>query len=160
MQENYIQIMLESLQKKVHILDTISEKNEEQTKIVEAEAVNFEEFDRIIEEKAELIKKLESLDVGFESLYEKVKQELGSETGKVKYQNEIRKMQECIRIITEKSTHIQVQEKRNKQTVEAVFRREKEKIKVGKVGSKVAVNYYKTMNQTNFVTPHFLDKKK
>ena len=53
MQENYVQIMLESLKKKETILNTISEKNLEQKAIVEKEDLSFEEFDRIIEEKAE-----------------------------------------------------------------------------------------------------------
>lgn len=160
MQENYVQIMLESLKKKEKILIKISEKNLEQKAIVEADDISFEEFDRIIDEKAELIDQLDVLDRGFESLYEKVKTELQSDEGKIKYKNEIACMQECIRNITEKSTSIQVQEQRNKQAIEAMFRNEKEKLKSGKISSRAAVNYYKTMNQTNYVSPQFLDKKK
>ena len=160
MQENYVQIMLESLKKKEKILIKISEKNLEQKAIVEVDELSFEEFDRIIDEKAELINQLDVLDRGFESLYEKVKTELQSDEGKIKYKNEIACMQECIRNITEKSTSIQVQEQRNKQAIEAAFRNEKEKLKSGKISSRAAVNYYKTMNQTNYVSPQFLDKKK
>lgn len=160
MQENYVQIMLESLKKKENILDAISEMNLQQKEVVEAEDVSFDEFDRIIDEKADLIEQLDKLDRGFEALYERVKEEIQSEEGKVKYRNEIKEMQDCIRKITEKGTSIQVQEKRNKQTIEAVFRNEKEKLKSGKVSSRAAVNYYKTMNQTNYVSPQFLDKKK
>lgn len=160
MQENYVQIMLESLKKKEKILTKISEKNLEQKAIVEVDELSFEEFDRIIDEKAELIDQLDVLDRGFESLYEKVKAELQSDEGKIKYKNEIACMQECIRSITEKSTSIQVQEQRNKQTIESMFRNEKEKLKSGKISSRAAVNYYKTMNQTNYVSPQFLDKKK
>lgn len=160
MKENYIQIMLESLKKKETILDAISEKNLQQKEVVKAEELSFEAFDRIIDEKADLIEQLDKLDFGFEALYEKVKEELQSEDGKEKYRNEIKEMQDCIRNITEKSTFIQVQEKRNKQTIEAIFRNEKEKLKSGKVSSRAAVNYYKTMNQTNYVSPQFLDKKK
>lgn len=160
MQENYVQIMLESLKKKEKILIKISEKNLEQKAIVEVDDISFEEFDRIIDEKAELIDQLDVLDKGFERLYEQVKTELQSDEGKMKYINEIACMQECIRSITEKSTSIQVQEQRNKQTIEAMFRNEKEKLKSGKISSRAAVNYYKTMNQTNYVSPQFVDKKK
>lgn len=160
MQENYVRIMMESLKKKESILNAISEKNLEQKEIVETKELSFEEFDRIIGEKAELIRQLDVLDRGFENLYENVKTELQSEEGKEKYKNEIKAMQESIRNITEKSTSIQVQEQRNKQAIEAVFRSEKEKLKAGKISSKAAVNYYKTMNQTNFIPPQFLDKKK
>ena len=51
MQENYVQIMLESLKKKENILDAISEKNLQQKEVVEAEEVSFDAFDRIIDEK-------------------------------------------------------------------------------------------------------------
>ena len=160
MQENYVRIMMESLKKKENILNAISEKNLEQKEIVETKELSFEEFDRVIGEKAELIRQLDVLDRGFENLYENVKAELQSEEGKEKYKNEIKTMQESIRNITEKSASIQVQEQRNKQAIEAVFRSEKEKLKAGKISSKAAVNYYKTMNQTNFIPPQFLDKKK
>ena len=160
MEENYVRIMMESLQKKEDILKTMIEKNLEQKAIVEAEEVSFEEFDRIIEEKEILIQKLEGLDRGFESLYENVKEQLQGEEGKAKYKNEIKQMQDSIRSITEKSTQIQVSEKRNKQIIENVFRKEKEKLRSGKVSSRAAVNYYKTMNQTNYVAPQFLDSKK
>ena len=160
MQENYVKIMLESLKKKENILEAISEKNLQQKEVVEAEDVSFDEFDRIIDEKADLIEQLDKLDRGFEALYERVKEEIQSEEGKVKYRDEIKEMQDCIRNITEKSASIQVQEKRNKQTIETVFRNEKEKLRSGKVSSRAAVNYYKTMNQTNYVSPQFLDKKK
>ena len=160
MEENYVRIMMESLKKKEEILKTIIEKNLEQKAIVEVEEVSFEEFDRIIEEKAVLINQLEGLDRGFERLYENVKEQLQGEEGKAKYRNEIKQMQDSIRSITEKSTQIQVSEKRNKQIIENVFRKEKEKLKSGKVSSRAAVNYYKTMNQTNYVAPQFLDSKK
>lgn len=159
MQENYVQIMMESLKRKEDILKSISTKNLEQKAVVESKEVSFEKFDQIIEEKEVLIRRLDALDKGFESLYEKVKAELQSEEGKARYRNEIRQMQESIRKITEQSTLIQVQEKRNKQLVEGMFRKEKEKLKAGKTSSKAAINYYKTMNQTNFVSPQFLDKK-
>ena len=160
MQENYVQIMLESLEKKEKILTKISEKNLEQKAIVEVDELSFEEFDRIIDEKAELIDQLDVLDRGFESLYEQVKGKFQTDEGKIKYKNEIACMQECIRSITEKSTSIQVQEQRNKQAIEAVFRNKKEKLRSGKLSSRAAVNYYKNMNQTNYVSPQFLDKKK
>lgn len=160
MQENYVQIMMDSLKKKEAILEEINKKNIEQKKVIEAEEISFEEFDRIVDEKSVLIKKLENVDQGFELLYENVRQILQTEEGKEQYRSQIKEMQDSIRRITEKSAAIQVQEQRNKQGIEAMFRSEKEKLKAGKISSAAAVNYYKTMNQTNVVAPQFLDKKK
>lgn len=159
MTNNYVQIMLESLIKKQAKLDEILDKCAKQAQILKEEDFSFDDFDKIVDEKAVLIEELSMLDIGFDRMYERVKEELATEAGKIKYRSEILKMQEQIAGITEKSVSIEAQEKRNKQAVEAVFRKEREKIKSGKQGSRVALDYYKTMNQTKFVSPQFLDRK-
>lgn len=157
--DNYVQIMLESLNKKQEILDKIIESNKEQASLLKDTSFSLEAFDKTVEIKAVLIEQLTKLDAGFETMYERVKEELSTEAGKKKYQNEIKQMQQLITIITEKSVSIQTQESRNKQMVESAFRKEREKIKSGMQGSAVARSYSKTMNQTNFVSPHFVDQK-
>lgn len=159
MTNNYIQIMIESLQKKAEKLDEILEKNKEQAELLKEEEFSVELFDRNVEEKAVLIGQLEMLDEGFERTYEHIKEELVSQEGKEKYKNEIKTMQQLITELTEKSVSIQAQESRNKQMVEAVFKSEREKIKAVKLGSKAAIDYYRSMNHTNFISPQFVDKK-
>lgn len=159
MTDNYIQIMIESLQKKAEKLDEILEKNKEQAELLKEEEFSVELFDRNVEEKAVLIGQLEMLDAGFDRTYEHVKEELVSKEGKEKYKNEIKTMQQLITELTEKSVSIQAQESRNKQMVEAVFKSEREKIKAVKLGSKAAIDYYRSMNHTNFISPQFVDKK-
>ncbi len=159
MTDNYIQIMIESLEKKAAKLDEIIEKNKEQAELLKEEEFSVELFDRNVEEKAVLIEQLEMLDIGFDRMYEHVKEDLASETGKAAYRNEIKRMQQLISELTEKSVSIQAQESRNKQMVEGAFKSEREKIKALKLGSKAAIDYYKNMNHTNFVSPQFVDQK-
>lgn len=159
MTNNYIQIMIESLQKKAEKLDEIMEKNKEQAELLKEADFSVELFDQNVEEKAELIAQLEMLDAGFDRTYEHVREELVSKEGKEKYKNEIKTMQQLITELTEKSVSIQAQESRNKQMVEAVFKSEREKIKAVKLGSKAAIDYYRSMNHTNFISPQFVDKK-
>ncbi|MCM1160224.1 MAG: flagellar export chaperone FlgN [Roseburia sp.] len=159
MTDNYIQIMIESLEKKEEMLDKIIEKNNEQAEILKEEKFSVELFDSNVEEKAVLIQQLELLDAGFDRMYEHVKEELTSQEGKAAYKNEIKKMQQLISNLTEKSVSIQAQESRNKQMVEKVFKGERERIKAVKLGSKAAIDYYRNMNHTNFVSPQFVDKK-
>ena len=159
MTDNYIQIMIESLEKKAAKLDEIIEKNNDQAELLKEEGFSVDLFDRNVEEKAVLIQQLEMLDIGFDRMYERVKEELASETGKVTYKNEIKKMQALISQLTEKSVSIQAQESRNKQMVETIFKSEREKIRAVKLGSKAAIDYYKNMNHTNFVPPQFVDQK-
>lgn len=159
MTENYVQIMVESLEKKKAKLDAIMEKSKEQAEILKAEKFSVDDFDKNVEEKATLIEELNMLDIGFDRMYSHVKEEITSDSGKVKYRTEIQQMQKLISELTDKSVSIQAQENRNKQMVEAVFKKEREKIKSVKLGSKAAIGYYRNMSKTNFVQPQFLDQK-
>lgn len=160
MTKQYLNILIESLQKKNYILTELITKNEEQAALLKQEKFDEAAFDRVVDEKGKLIDGLNPLDEGFESIYERIHVEMESEAGKKAYASEIRKMQDLIRSITEKSMTIQAGEARNKQAVEAFFRREREQIKNGRTNSKAAMNYYRNMKQTNFVEPYFLDSKK
>lgn len=159
MTENYVQIMVESLEKKKAKLDAIMEKSKEQAEILKAEKFSVDDFDKNVEEKAVLIEELNMLDIGFDRMYSHVKEEITSDSGKAKYRMEIQQMQKLISELTDKSVSIQAQENRNKQMVEAVFKKEREKIKSVKLGSKAAIGYYRNMSKTNFVQPQFLDQK-
>lgn len=159
MTENYVQIMVESLERKKDTLDAIIEKSRQQAEILKADGFFVEEFDRNVEEKAKLIEKLNMLDVGFDRMYAHVKEIFSTEEGKAKHRQEILKMQQLIAEITDRSVLIQTQENRNKQMVEQVFKKEKEKIRSMKKSSKAAIGYYRNMSNTSFVKPQFLDEK-
>ena len=73
MNNTYITAMIESLEKKVAVLDEITKKNAEQAALLKEEEFSFDKFDKNAEEKGVLIYRLEKLDDGFESLYENVK---------------------------------------------------------------------------------------
>lgn len=158
MAEQYINILEESLNKKAMVLDEIIAKNEEQKKILEAEEFDMEAFDQNTQEKGELIDRLNLLDSGFEKVYDRVKEELAE--NKAAYAEQIKRMQELIRQITEKSVFIQTTEERNRVTVEQKFRKEREKIQLGKNSMKVAKQYYNNMNKITAAPPQFLDNKK
>ena len=72
--EDYLDLLEESLVKKSAILDKIEEFNLKQKNIftVNGEEPDFEKFDSYVEEKGKLIDELNSLDNGFETLYERV----------------------------------------------------------------------------------------
>ncbi len=160
MKENYITIMIESLQNKVGILDSIIQKNEEQTKILQSENTDWDAFDRNADEKSELIEKMDKLDVGFDQLFAKVENELSSAEGKQQYKTQIHKMQDLITKITEKSVSIQRVEARNKQLVEKRFTESHQRFGQSRSTSRVAMDYYKNMQQTHIVSAAFLDQKK
>ena len=160
MEKQYFAIMEQSLEKKVGILDRIIEKNKEQNEILKQEDMQWEDFDENANQKMDLIEEMQKLDEGFEDLFERVRQELEAQGGKEKHADVIRRMQILISQITEKSASIQTQEARNKMLVEQYFQQAREKIRGGRVSSKAAMDYYKSMSQTSFAQSHFLDDKK
>ncbi len=147
MNSTYLTAMIESLEKKVSVLDEIIKKNAEQAALLKEEEFSFDKFDKNAEEKGVLIFRLEKLDDGFESLYAKVKEEL--DANRAAYSDEIRKMQELIQSITDKSASIQADEARNKAALEGIFKNEREKLRAGRSGVKALKSYNQAMNFRN-----------
>lgn len=159
MQENsYIQVLIQSLHQKVEALDSIIEKNIEQYEILSVEEADMDAFEKNVTEKSEYVDKIIFLDEGFEEIYARVKEEL--DVNQSAHVEEIKQMKELISAITERSMKIQAQEQRNKDLAAMQFSKAKKKIRQVKTGNKVANQYYKNMQQLNFVDPQFMDKKK
>lgn len=158
MKHTYIDIMIQSLDRKVQVLEQIIEANLRQENILEDARSSIEEFDKVIEEKTVLIEQMQQLDSGFEKLYARVEEELKS--NKDCHTEEIRTMQSRIRTITDKSMEIQAQEARNKDLMIRKFAYVKDTAKSLRTNSKIASQYYKNMMKINYVDPQFMDNKK
>ena len=158
MEETYVDIMLQSLEKKEQILDLIIRANKKQKRILESKESTPDEFDKTVEQKSQLIEQLDQLDSGFEKLFERMKQEL--EGNKEHYASKIKLMQEHIKSITDKSVEIQAQEKRNKSLMTAKFTEIKNQIRTVRKGTAVANKYYKSMAKLNVIEPQFMEFKK
>lgn len=154
----YLTILIESLQKKSKVLDEIQRCNERQADLFKASDASLEAFDGTVEEKGKLIEALLKLDEGFETLCARIAEEVA--THKELYADQIRQLQELIRKVTDQSVTIQAQEARNKELVENYFRKQKRQLKSKKQSSQAAINYYKNMSKTSVVSPQFLDSKK
>ena len=76
------------------------------------------------------------------------------------YKEQIRRIQVLITEITEKGVSIQVQEERNKKSIEAYFSKQRKQIKEGRVSSQRAYGYYKTISNSGLIPPQFMDQKK
>lgn len=156
--KEYISILCQSLEKKEQILQMIIEKNKEQRIILTDKAQPPERLEENLKEKGDLIERLNQLDEGFEQVYNRVRDILNKE--KEFYKEEIRRMQELIRSITDKSATVQAQEQRNKNLAEKKFASVKKEIRQVRTSNKVASQYYKNMTNTNTVDAQYLDSKK
>ena len=158
MMDNYLVILEESLQKKLKVLEEIAVYNQEQEQLLRKESVSLEELDENMKQKDELIQKVTALDEGFETLYERIKEQLLAD--KDAYKEQIRKLQQLISQVTEKGVSIQAQETRNKKLIEGYFKKERSQLRQNRQSSKAAYNYYKSVNNTNVVMPQMMDQKK
>lgn len=155
--KNYLAILEESLDQKAAVLDEITGYCREQEALLKQETLDLESFDSYVDRKDLCIQKLAKLDEGFETLYERMKEQLAG--GKEAYKDQIARIQQKITVITEKSVSIQAQEVRNKKMVEDYFTKERSQLRQGRQASKAAYGYYKNMNNSNVVPPQFLDSK-
>ena len=158
MQNTYIDIMIQSLEKKIQVLEKIKKQNLLQKEILEDEKSEADAFDKTVEEKAALIEQMTQLDSGFDKLFERVKEELN--TNKEAHAEKIKTMQALIRQVTDLSMEIQAQEARNKDLMTRKFVYVRETAKAVRTNTKAASQYYQNMMQLNYVDPQFMDNKK
>lgn len=156
--ENYLGILEKSLEKKILVLNEIEDYTAKQESLLKQENVSMEELDANMEQKDDLIQKLTDLDEGFEALYERVKEQLSA--NKDAYKEQIKRIQNLITKVTEKSVSIQARESRNKKLVEDYFAKKKSEIRQSRQASKTVLNYYKSMSDTSAISSQIMDQKK
>lgn len=158
MENTYVDIMIQSLQKKKKVLEEIKKQNILQKNILEEDVADAERFDKTVEDKASLIEQITQLDSGFDKLFERVKDALNE--NRDAYAEDIKMMQQLIREVTDLSMEVQAQEARNKDLMTRKFVSIRERAKVVRTNSKAANQYYQNMMQLNVIDPQFMDNKK
>lgn len=158
MTENYIQIMVESLEKKLDILDRITEVNKSQLECSTAHPFDVEAYDKLMDGKSVLIEELDHLDEGFTSTYELVREEV--QKNPEKYRDSVLRLQELVRQAVEKGVSVEAQEKRNKASMEAALSMKRQEIRKSRISTDAAMRYYNAVSKINNVDPQLMDKKK
>ena len=153
----YIDILIESLIKKSKVLDEIAELNADQVKIFSSTHLDFDEFKETADKKGELAEKLDSLDDGFEEVYNRVKEEL--KENKDAHKDQIIRLKELIKEITDKSVKISVEEKKINSLVHKKMSEERRDIKKRRDSNAAMSAYQKEMNKIDTINPQFMDKR-
>ena len=158
MDQSGAQILLQSLEKKNELLDRMIRQNSVQEEILKQDQFDMDAFDEAIDKQSSYVEQLEKLDQGFESVYDRVREELLE--NKERYREEIKSMQVQIQQITDKIVTLNAGNMRNKMLAENQFKKKRQEIGNGASKNKVAQNYYNSMNNLNYVSPQFYDNKK
>ncbi len=159
--QNYLQMMIESLRKKEDVLKKIIEKNKAQADCIHEKEYGDIEWDRfnvLIAEKETLIERINELDSGFQSVYDRIKDELAE--NKASYKKEIETMQALIAKLTDLSVEIQTGEERNRARIESVLMAAKKEIRKSRKSMQAVSNYYKSMSAPEADISGLVDKKK
>ena len=154
----YIDILIQSLEKKIDVLDRIIAKNEEQKEILAMETMDEEAFLQNLSDKGDLIDELNLLDEGFEEVFNREKDELNGK--REQYKDEITRMQELISAITDKSMTIRAGEERNRVAAQKQFEAMRGAVSHVKRSRNAATKYYSSMSNVNYVDAQFMDKRK
>lgn len=154
----YIDIMQQSLNKKLQVLHAIEEENARQKLALEDPEGAVEVFDETVEAKSRLIEQLDQLDSGFEKLFERVRDELSG--NRERYGAQIEQMQTTIRRITDLSVALQKQEAQNKSLMVAKIATVKKQAKSVRTNAQATSRYSQSMMRTSVVDPQFMDDKK
>lgn len=155
---SYIEILRDSLLKKRTILEKISEQNKIQSDLAKAEKFDYDTFEVTLEVKESLIKEINELDSGFQTVYNRVKSTL--ETDREIYADVIAEIKQLISAIMDKSMDIMAEELRNKETIMNRKDNLKKEVTMARTTNKIASNYYKTMSKLNVLDSQFIDAKK
>lgn len=158
MDQSGAQVLLQSLEKKNRLLDQMILQNGIQEEILKQEEFDMDAFDAAIDQQSAYVEQLDKLDQGFESVYDRVREDLIE--NKERYRNEISRMKEQIQQITDKIVTLNAGNMRNKMLAENQFKKKRQEIGTGASQNRVARNYYNSMNNLNYVSPQFYDNKK
>ncbi len=140
------------------VLDKIIEANREQKEILSAEEMDTDRFEANLNLKGDLIDELNLLDDGFQEVYERIKEELG--TNRENYKEEIKRMQELISAITERSVTVRAEEERNREAARKQFDNMRGSIQAAQRSRQAANTYYSSMSKINMIDAQFMDKRK
>lgn len=155
--KNYLQVLSESLDKKIAILDKLEAVTVQQRSIAEAEEFDDDAFDVSTDRKAKLIAELEKLDNGFQILYDNIKAQISGR--KETYREEIERLQAKISVILDKNAALIVEEENNRKLITSRFASLKKEVYQIKKSRDMAASYYKNMNNISSES-YFYDNKK
>ena len=155
MTEGYLQILIESLEKKIEVLDQVIALDEEQAKISAHQPMDMEAYDQTMEQKGELIDEINKLDDGFTTTYALIGEEV--KQNPQPYREQIDKLQNLIRNAVDKGVQVEAQEKRNKAALENVFRMKRQEIKqlianLKKINPQIESNIFHSVENVNLDT--------
>lgn len=157
MENHYVQVLIDTIHKKEEVLHQILEITKQQEKLSKRDTYASDEMEAAMNEKEILIARLNYLDDGFESVYDRIRSELRNHIED--YRQEIGKLQDAIRKCTELGNEIQILEERNRNRFSMLFSNARSQYATSKTQANAAQSYHKMMNNSKIADAYFVDHK-
>ena len=157
MENHYVQVLIDTIHKKEEVLHQILEITRQQEQLSKRNTYASEEMEAAMNEKEILIARLNYLDDGFESVYDRIRSELRNHIEG--YRQEIGKLQDAIRRCTELGNEIQILEERNRNRFSMLFSNARSQYTTSKTQANAAQSYHKMMNNSKIADAYFVDHK-
>ena len=154
---SYVQILVNTLQKQVETLQDILELTREQNKIAENTSFDEQLLDYTLNRKEVLIARLNELDDGFVSVYERVRKEVVGQ--QERYKDQLLCLQDLIKQCTDLSVEIKVMEEWNRTKLVQCFAKKHKEYGTQQTAASVASRYHQTMHNMQVVDSFFFNKK-
>ncbi len=148
-EQRYVDILVDVLDKQIKTLREVLEITKHQGMIATALEFDDEEFDETLSRKDACIMRLNELDNGFVSVYERVRRQVQAEPDK--YKSKVKKMQELIRTCTDLGNEIQTLENRNREKLAKCFAGKKKEYNAKQAAAMVAGKYNTTMKNVGIM---------
>ena len=159
MQEReYLELLIQSLKKKLLLLNQIIVLNQQQKAMLMDENLDPDTLDVNVREKDELISQVTQLDDGFDEVYAHIADLMKKNHSD--YEEELDRMRELIRQIMAKDASIRADEQRNYELAQKKFARVKKQIREVKTSQKMVNRYYQNMMQQRQADTQYMDNKK
>ncbi len=155
----YVNMMVDSLDRKKRILEYILVKTREQESLLKDEEMDPDAFQAIIDEKGEQIDELNKIDEGFDTLFSYVEKEI--KENRMTYRKQIEQMQQLIGDVSELGIQIQALEHQNSGHFKVYLANQRKLIRDFNVNSRTTTSYYQNMaNVPKTEQSYFFNKTK
>lgn len=156
--DTYIDVLLTSLKEKEQVLIKLDHIVNKENEIIKDPQADIDEIEELQQQKGDLLAEIEQLELGFEKVYERAREELSKE--RYKYRSQIEQMKKYIKGITDLTVKIQAQEERNRLYMEAFFKKKKREIRQFYQGNRQTAQYYQHSADPVMGQSYFMNSKK
>lgn len=157
-EKEYLELLIQSLKKKLLILNKLSVLNQDQRDILQDENSDPDAFEINVQNKDDLIKEITALDAGFDEVYAHIRTLM--ERDHAAYEPQLNQMRELIRQIMARDASVRAEEQRNYALAQRRFANVKKQVREVRMSQKLVNSYYQNMMKQSRYTPQYMDNKK